>query len=446
MGSSESPNQFDLLALDRELESAVRGWRSWRRRLRRGEGLDSDPLAFYKSVSGRTTFHTLRELSDRDPLAAPLGRWVYRLAEERYTRAGLAEMARERRAVQVALDRPEQGRFTLSELVHRALGDAQRRAGFLEQAIEHAEAASDAQALLFERRAELAERWQVVASKVGVPCPEISDVARQFLDLTRDAFSNEVGAGSLARLIGIALAEDAREGWPARVSERSLNAMFEGTRLFDGLDLDPGQLPQTLAPASFLRALTRLGAAWVDSTAPLRQPFAIRHDAYGLRRYMIGALFASLPLSESFLRRRLGLGRDSARAEARAIAKSLLIALRLAALRVLLRGPALLGKAAFLEAFEAESARTLGVPLLPHVAGVLVRIEVDDAQRFAGALLAADRHERLISEHDEDWFRNPRAIEQLRSEADLSPEIAVARETLTAASLTAHRALVSALG
>jgi hypothetical protein len=36
-------------------------------------------------------------------------------------------------------------------------------------------------------------------------------------------------------------------------------------------------------------------------------------------------------------------------------------------------------------------------------------------------LLAAERARMLRDEHDDDWFRNPRAIEQLRAEARLAP-------------------------
>jgi len=50
------------------------------------------------------------------------------------------------------------------------------------------------------------------------------------------------------------------------------------------------------------------------------------------------------------------------------------------------------------------------------VAGAFIRVSPRDSQRFAGALLAARRHESLVQAHDEDWFRNPRAIAELRAE------------------------------
>jgi hypothetical protein len=58
----------------------------------------------------------------------------------------------------------------------------------------------------------------------------------------------------------------------------------------------------------------------------------------------------------------------------------------------------------------------LGFELPFELAGVFVRVRPRDSQRFAGALLAAERYERLVRTHDEDWFRNPRAIAELRAE------------------------------
>ena len=43
-----------------------------------------------------------------------------------------------------------------------------------------------------------------------------------------------------------------------------------------------------------------------------------------------------------------------------------------------------------------------------------------DAQRL-GACSWRRRERELATEHDEDWFRNPRAIEQLRAETRVAP-------------------------
>ena len=66
----------------------------------------------------------------------------------------------------------------------------------------------------------------------------------------------------------------------------------------------------------------------------------------------------------------------------------------------------------------------------PEWYGALVRLHVDTPQRFAGLLLAATQVAELTQEHDADWFRNPRAIEQVRAEASVPPPVRVSPELL----------------
>ena len=75
----------------------------------------------------------------------------------------------------------------------------------------------------------------------------------------------------------------------------------------------------------------------------------------------------------------------------------------------------------------------------------MFRIHVDDGSRFAGVLLAAGQHAQWRDEHDEDWFRNPRAADQLRSEAELSPEITCSTADLEAGTRALRDALLEAL-
>jgi hypothetical protein len=88
----------------------------------------------------------------------------------------------------------------------------------------------------------------------------------------------------------------------------------------------------------------------------------------------------------------------------------------------LLRRAALRGAGAFCEEFAALTADALGLPLPAALAGGLFRIGYDSGQRLAGLIASAVERERLIEAHDIDWYRNPRAAEQLRAEAKLSPE------------------------
>jgi hypothetical protein len=47
----------------------------------------------------------------------------------------------------------------------------------------------------------------------------------------------------------------------------------------------------------------------------------------------------------------------------------------------------------------------------------LIRLHADDVQRWLGLLAGAARADALRERHEEDWYRNPRAVEELRDEA-----------------------------
>jgi hypothetical protein len=70
---------------------------------------------------------------------------------------------------------------------------------------------------------------------------------------------------------------------------------------------------------------------------------------------------------------------------------------------------------------------------------------VGDAQRLAGLLLAATRARELADEHDEDWFRNPRAIDQLRAETRVVPATTCTPDALQAGVHSLTHALTSQL-
>jgi hypothetical protein len=441
------PTELELIALDRELKRAAESWRRWRRQLRRGTGYDDEPFLYARELLSRRVFQHLRELAPRDPLARPLSRWVYRLSEQRVNRALVAAIAFAWRSDPHPLDAPEQGEFTLAELLRRALSEPRRRSAWLEAMLGSAAELSERGVLLWQRRAEVAERAGLSsADEVELVCPEIGVFAENWLLRTRDLAESELPRRDLGPLLDVALGLDAAEGWPARVAPRTIQELFAGSRLLEGLDLDPGPLPDTIAPTSFLRALARVGAAFCDATAPRRQPFALAHDPYGLRRRELGALFTLLPLLPTFARTKLGLGRDRARRHVRALGRALLVESRVLALKVLLRPAALSGKNAMAEAVEAGIDRALGVGIkgvLPHA---FLRLHADDSQRFAGALRAPARNAGLVSEHDEDWFQNPRAAEQLRAEAALTPAVELARAELEPCIEVSYRFIVEAIG
>ena len=69
----------------------------------------------------------------------------------------------------------------------------------------------------------------------------------------------------------------------------------------------------------------------------------------------------------------------------------------------------------------------------PSAAGALFPVGVEDEQALIGRLTAVSRAEALLTAHDEDWFRNPRAIEQLRAEASLPPAVRAEPDTVARA-------------
>jgi hypothetical protein len=434
---------FDTLQLDRELARAARHWQTWRRRLRAGEGFDEDPFEPSRAALGRATFDAVSELQDADPLKRPLARWVYRLAEQRINRAALVAVEVARRAPRV-VDAPEHTRLSLQDMLQHALREAQRRSGWLASYVDHAEPLSNATALLWQRRREVAERLNV-ADEWEQPAAQLTTAAEAWLKTTRDAAHELLPGRSLAALVEGALGREASDGWPARITPRSLQELLAPTGFLDRVALDPGRLPEAVAASSVMRALARVGAAWIDALAPDGQPFVIAHDAYGLERRRAGALFAGLALSPLFLKKQLGLGRARAAAHRRALGRIVLIESRAAALRVLLRRPALAGARAFGEAFETLTERAFGFGVAPVAAGTLFRLHGDDGQRFAGLLAAAAQSRRLVEEHDEDWFFNPRAADQLRSEAMRPPAVEMSADDVARVTADAWTAIAEVL-
>jgi hypothetical protein len=180
-------------------------------------------------------------------------------------------------------------------------------------------------------------------------------------------------------------------------------------------------LPERVGPASFLRGLAGLGEQWAQALAPADQFFVVAHEPFRLHVHTHAALFGLLPCDTSFLKRQLAASPGQIESARRALHISVLIETRVRAFKVLLGRAALQGRAAFEETFVGEAERCLGVGLPPSMAGALFTPGVEDAQRLIGLLLACDRTDGLVRAHDEDWFRNPRAVDQLQSEAALPP-------------------------
>lgn len=412
------------LELDRSLRRAARHWVQFRRSLRRGEALDWDPFVLSGKLTSAATFRATSQLSEPDPLRTPLRRWLWRLLEQRVNRKILVWLARQRHEVR-PVDAPRQDRLSVAQIEKQYLADAGLRGAWLKAYFKHSSGHTGIVSGLEQRRQELLARLDA-RELIGQcsPCADVDARATRLLEETQDAYDS-LSITTAEAYLHVALAESALEGWPAKVSPRSIRELIGRDGLLEQLELDPGPLPATFAPASFGRALMRVGAAIVDASAPAEQPFCVAHDAFGLMRCQFGALLGGLLASPPFLKRRLDLSPAVTTDHARTLAQAWLLEGRAAALRVLLLRGAEHGETSLLEQFGELSQRCLGFELPRAAAGTWFKLHDGCSQRFVGYCLASAQRRHLTDVHDEDWFRNPKAIEQLRDEASSPPRIRV---------------------
>lgn len=409
---------LDPFSVDRELRAGAACWRRWRQQLRRGV---TEPAPFGASTRfGKSLYDVVQDLPPDLPLRRPLARWVYRLAEQRIDAPWLAREAELVRLERHPVREPREGQFTLAEMTHAALAGP--------HSLHWQRARLHASLPLAAHRALLWERRQEIAARMGLPGPDAIELpaagiyaaAESWLEVSAEGVAELVEPGWGA-LVESGLARGASEGWPARLASDTLLDLLEQRDWFRGVTLEPGPLPARYAPTSFVRAFARLGAAWQVGLAPAGQLFAIAEDPYGLRAWTRGALWALVACRTPFLRRRLGLSPHRAEAHERELALAVVQWVRLVATRVLARRAALAGGKVLSEAAQELQVRLLRESERPESLLGMTRLRVDDPQRLAAWFLAADEYERLVEEHDEDWFRSPRAVEQAREEAKLPP-------------------------
>lgn len=409
--------------IDRQLARAHASWRAWKLREHSGGAPDEQPLAAYRPVTGLSLFRRIGERPESDPLRAPLRRWVYRLAEQRIDQATLNGLALARRTEHRHPDAPGRLPVSFASSLSRALGDPPRRELWSRLLLEHAPAVSAQAIELWQRRRELARRMGLASpAEIEAPLADVDALATRLAATTRERV-RELRLGSLAGLFECAVGADAPGLWPARLTPQRVLDYFREGDLLRSLELEAVSLPGSFGAASLCRAFGLLGGAWLEALAPSDQPFVIAHDPYGLARHEARALFAWLPLNPRFACRHLDVSPHALPDLSRRLAQIWLIELSLSALRVRLRRHALTSERAFREAFAELGHADLGLSLPAAAAGALFPLGVEDEQAFVGELLASERCEALVEAHDEDWFRNPRAIEQLRAEARLPPRV-----------------------
>jgi hypothetical protein len=442
--------------------------------LRRGpeEASARNPLADDRLVSSRATYLELGERGSTpiaasdggppapppaDPLIEGIRAWVYALTLERVLWPDFVRLATAWHEASVKLDDPEPARLSPRTLLERVLAERSPglRRAWADALARGSGRVADAAHILADRRAEAIRRLGVSdPDAIEIPCdpPDaVRAVADRLLKETEamvsasasasasdadsesaDASANK-GATSWNGAIARSLARSATAGWPARISSRWIEELMRPTKLTEGLAIELGPLPSALGATSFARALESFGRAFAEASVPPSAPFVLACPPFDLRAARRAALFGGLLGDPVFGARVLGLGKVSARDQARVIARALLLSIRVAAARVLLRGALVLPLAQRGERFEEQTYRALGARIPSALAGVVPKLEPHDPTELAGIVLAARDRRDLIDRYDEDWFRSPHAARALREEQGVLP----ASTRVTAADLDA---------
>ena len=408
----------DPLGLDRQMRQTARALTSFRAELRQGRGADHA----FEFLGGRTSIELIRELADtpHDPLAPALLRWALHLHEEHALVDLDVAHATAFRATRHPIDAPERGDYTLRDFLEHALADTKgQRATWLRLLVERAERATDLAVRRAERRvevrADLTRFVPAVFLGEGAPARE---VAERWLAETDEAFAT-LGVETLADLFDVGLGRDSRATWPARVTPRSLAELFRETRWLTDAAPETNLAVTPFGASSFLRALYRFGASLRAALTDERRPFTLAHDTFGFEHATFGSLFATLPFNPAFAKRALGVSASGMADHRRTLARVLLVASREAALKTLLFAASFDGRKRLAEAYAEWTFRALGAPLEPTAFGVLFTPRSHDSTRFTSRFVASELDARLVNEHDEDWYRNPRAVEELRETARL---------------------------
>jgi hypothetical protein len=249
----------------------------------------------------------------------------------------------------------------------------------------------------------------------------VRQVAERVMAGTDDAMAAGIKAESWQEVVRVAAAMDARSGWPAALTPRWFRWMFGGWKSLQGIHLELGPLCDPICGASFARALARFGGAIHRGWAMRSQgPFSMVHRPFDAAAASYGALLASLLTSVPFLKRRMGLGRDAARIQARSLGLSLLISVRMNAAQAIVA--TMTSPQAMVEAHVTEVSKAMHASIPETLAGVVPRYEPRAASRLCGALHAMTRLRELVERFDDDWFDNPQAHEFL-SEIDISERL-----------------------
>ncbi len=417
----------DLLALDRDVARAVGQVESWRAGLADDPdaSAEQDPFEGVRRASAKSTRDALRAWTPSGadgPLRDSLMTWVAALVQ---TRIGLADELARARHVNAARGRFHGPTPRLVSWREAWRGLVAARTGgeaecWMEAACEAGTGLAAIGRKTAARRVEVARRlgfshpWEI---SVPVSRNAIREAATRLLDATEDLTvavrrqAGHSGAPGAAATLHQATARDAGEGWPAHLSSRWLEEIFGA--LTPGLRIRLPQLPPAFGASSFARALYAFGFAARLGAAPSSLPHGLSREVASVGAHRHGFVFASLAADMEFQRRELGLGRRIAASQARILARSALLEVRLHAARILLGDdedpspPSL---------FDEIGVRLFGAPLDARLRGAWPFARDDEPGRFVALLQAPSLRETLRNRFDSDWFRNPAAWAQLRAQ------------------------------
>ncbi|MFO7181071.1 MAG: hypothetical protein DIU78_020385 [Pseudomonadota bacterium] len=408
----------DPFALDRSLARAAAQHRRFLNALAYGDARDH---AFELLPSGidRGALAELRRAAPEDPFAAAAARWAEFLLVEHAAIAERRAAAHALRREPCVVDQPEHTRLPRIDVHARILADAARRDGWIEAYTRLAPPLSSRRLALFERLAETRSALHGEGS-ISEHVRAVLDAGNAFVAQMRDAL-RELGLKNLSTFIDRGLGRDVSAEWPVRLTPRRLAEWFHEGGWLRGLSPDAESFPGVLGASSVLRGLYRFGRALHDAGASSRLPFVLAHDPAERRARSFGALFALLPIDRPFAERRLSVSRARFADYARGLGRVIALGAHLFVLRARLAAAAERGATAYRGTFEESVPQVLGFELPPVLAGALF-VDEHGVASLEGLFLAANKAASLVETYDEDWFRNPRAIEELRSELESPPE------------------------
>jgi hypothetical protein len=419
---------LDLAGLDRDVARAHKAVLRFRKDLLADpEANHGDPLLPFRHVAGKSAYEAVKAhpagLAE-EPLRAGLLLWIFALTQARVgfeTDVGWAKEARALRG-RVLLETPVETSY--DEAWRRAIlsRDSATRGAWLDAAAELAPPLAPIARDAGARRVEVAKRLgfshpheptaEIAAARLREAAWRlIAGTSELRASLRRESTAAREAVTPSARLaawIADALATDATEGWPARLTLRWLEETFPV--LARGVETPPG-LTAVAGAASFSRALYAFGRATREGGRNAL-PFAVAKAPFWADPHRFAFVVGALPMKRAFHRTLLGLGARAANRQARSLARTSLFDAVWVAARWLLTDGSVPK-----DQWEEVTHDVFGGPIDARFAGAWPGRLWDEGPRLEALLTAEPLANLLVSRFDIDWFRNPRAGEWIRARA-----------------------------